>query len=1007
MNKVLKFRKSIVALLLLSLLVGTMPVCRVSAANNGTETESENTVEITEEVHLYSADDFMDFAKNCGYDAYSMGKRFILEKDIALPSEFDGIPYFSGVFDGKDHTITYDMKHQGADFGLFRYLSSSATIMHFTVEGSLSVTGTKENIGGVVGVNYGTIFDVTMKGFVQGEKSTGGIVGLNKEKGLIRDCHNEAKILGTDETGGICGKNQGVIVSCTNDGEINTELLESVMEIGETIDVENLSVMQTVVTRNNMGGICGLSDGVIEECENAGTVGYEHTGYNVGGIVGMQSGMVMNCTNVAPVYGRKDVGGIVGQAVPFIQATYLSEHMDTVKSDLGSLMHTVQGISSSIDTSIQQGMNITQNMVDQYQADVATVSANISEIIGNVSSDNAEMNEYVKRIQADLDKLNNTDISAYDISDLDLSDLKVELEKEDLTPEELAALQEKKDALTVSINAASENYEKWKKNAEATSVDLQATMDDLQKNMNALQELYEETTENAGKTLEEQQANLTETLTDGPQYQNLEDFRNNITNGVNQVQGGFNNLHAGENKLAGDIYDNLAVLRGDEQFISDITSFETASQSYGTIMDCVNKGKITSDLNVGGIAGSMSVEYANDPEVDFDFSNTSVVVRATASDAIINCINYGVISLKRMSAGGICGTSQLGLIYNCESYNTMLSENGSQMGGIAGESDGAILHCYSFVTLIGSNTLGGIAGIGTEVSDCISITRIEGEGEYHGAILGQAAKDGSRSNNLFVAASLEGIDGISYVGIAERRTYDELIKIPDLPDGYKNVRILFMDKDVLIGDTVIAYGSVLQPSDYPAVEGEAMSYGDFDYDGEPVYENIILTMVYTAYDQAIGSEETLDDYKIMLVEGLFYQGTELSLSTNSAYVCKDKETLLYGYDWKLSGDRSLNEGDTYTCHLYAGNHKTVKVYAMLDTEWKEMPYEKDGSYITVEIPYGKSITVVSYKSSFEQFKPLIIVAGSAAILSLLILSIYAYNNKKSGLNEQKHKKEKR
>ncbi|MCQ2522239.1 MAG: hypothetical protein MJ105_07660 [Lachnospiraceae bacterium] len=998
MNKRMKLRSKIASLLLCSLLFGTFGAMQVHATED--EEDAVSVDAIVEEVRLYSADDFMDFAKNCGYDAYSMGKRFILERDIALPDTFDGVPYFSGVFDGQNHSISYQMKHQGADFGLFRYVSSSATVMHLSVSGNLSVTGTKENIGGVVGVNYGTIFDVSMVGTVIGEKVTGGIVGLNKETGVIRDCHSDVKVLGTDETGGICGKNLGVIVSCTNAGEINTELLEATMDIGDTIDVENLSIMQTVISRNNMGGISGLSQGVIENCDNEGMIGYEHTGYNVGGIVGMQSGMVMNCKNNAPVYGRKDVGGIVGQAEPFVEATYLSEHMDSVQTDLGSLMHSVQGISSSIDTSIQQGMNITQSMVDQYQADVATVSANITEIISNVSANNAEMNDYIKRIQKDLDDLNNADLSSYDTSNLDLSDLKLEIDKDDSLSGNLV----NPDKVTVSVNATSDNYEAWKKDADATSAQLQSTMNDLQKNMSGLQSLYEEQSKDAGKTIEEQQASLTDALTNGQQYQNVMAFQDNLSNGMSQVQAGFDALHAGENKLVGDIYDNLSVLRGEDQFIADITSYETAKETYGTIVGCVNMGKITSDLNVGGIVGSMSIEYARDPEADFDFSSASVVVRATASDAILDCKNYGVISLKRMSAGGICGVSQLGMIYNCESYNTLLSDNGSQMGGIAGESNSVISHCYSFVTLIGSSALGGIAGLGTEVTDCISITRIEGEGEYHGAVLGQAKDEGSRSNNIFVASNLEGIDGISYIGIAERRTYEDILKIPELPDGYKNVRILFMDKDVLIGDTTVAYGSVLQPADFPAVEGEAMSYGDFDYDGQPVYENLILSMVYTAYDQAIGCTETLDDYKIMLVEGTFYQGTELQLKKNETYPCKDKETLLYAYDWSLSGDLSLNAGESYTCHLYAGDAKSIRVYAYLDTEWKAMDYERDGSYVVVDVPYGKGIAVVSYLSSFERFKPLIIVAGSAAILCFIILGIYAYNNKKSNLSEGKKKK---
>ena len=74
-----------------------------------------------------------------------------------------------------------------------------------------------------------------------------------------------------------------------------------------------------IFSGEDTGGIAGYSDGVIIGCSNYGRVGYEHTGYNIGGIAGRQSGVVTSCTNIGTVYGRKDVGGIVGQMEPYIE----------------------------------------------------------------------------------------------------------------------------------------------------------------------------------------------------------------------------------------------------------------------------------------------------------------------------------------------------------------------------------------------------------------------------------------------------------------------------------------------------------------------------------------------------------------------------------------------------------------------------------------------------------------------------------------------------------------
>ena len=59
-----------------------------------------------------------------------------------------------------------------------------------------------------------------------------------------------------------------------------------------------------------MGGIAGISSGIIQSCTNYGTVGYQHVGYNIGWHRRRQSGYLNGCADRGVVYGRKDVGGI-------------------------------------------------------------------------------------------------------------------------------------------------------------------------------------------------------------------------------------------------------------------------------------------------------------------------------------------------------------------------------------------------------------------------------------------------------------------------------------------------------------------------------------------------------------------------------------------------------------------------------------------------------------------------------------------------------------------------
>lgn len=87
------------------------------------------------------------------------------------------------------------------------------------------------------------------------------------------------------------------------------------------------------------GGIAGLSSGKFTTASNTGTIGYQHVGYNVGGVAGRVSqGYLQNCTNTGAVYGRKDVGGIVGQLEPFLEISYLTDNLTKLDEESDTLI---------------------------------------------------------------------------------------------------------------------------------------------------------------------------------------------------------------------------------------------------------------------------------------------------------------------------------------------------------------------------------------------------------------------------------------------------------------------------------------------------------------------------------------------------------------------------------------------------------------------------------------------------------------------------------------------
>ncbi len=126
---------------------------------------------------------------------------------------------------------------------------------------------------------------------VQGDTQIGGIVGAISVSGQIVSCTFDGKVQATNATGGIAGHNAGIIRHCTNSGSVNTNNVDTALSLSDiqidtTLDLANLTTTQTFLTTTATGGIAGRNTGLIAVCENTGTVGYEHVGYNVGGIAG-------------------------------------------------------------------------------------------------------------------------------------------------------------------------------------------------------------------------------------------------------------------------------------------------------------------------------------------------------------------------------------------------------------------------------------------------------------------------------------------------------------------------------------------------------------------------------------------------------------------------------------------------------------------------------------------------------------------------------------------------
>ncbi len=341
-------RKILSALTAAALFVNILPC--VTFADGGERISSEK--------------DLTKFLESCTGDSFSKGRSFVLTTDIDLGGKkINGAPVFCGSFDGGGHTIkNYEIEFTGDDYtGFFNKLSEGASVTNLSLNGSIKkeesesggfsadeIRGELEknlgittestavdgaSFGGIVGFNEGTIKNCSYSGTIDAEKRAGGIVGENSEKGLIDTCVNYAKIDSTYISGGIAGDNEGRIRGSENKGEVCTDAEEN---------------------SSNIGGIAGFNEGVTETSVNSADVGESGFGTNIGGIAGKQCGVINGCENTGDIGGNKNVGGIVGIFVPYIDYDVSAEN---IKNETDKTKQAIRNSASEIQNELNKSVD--------------------------------------------------------------------------------------------------------------------------------------------------------------------------------------------------------------------------------------------------------------------------------------------------------------------------------------------------------------------------------------------------------------------------------------------------------------------------------------------------------------------------------------------------------------------------------------------------------------------------------------------------------------------------
>jgi hypothetical protein len=252
---------------------------------------SGGTGEPNNPYRIASAEDLNDI----GNYQEDWDKHFILTNDVNLAEytgkQFNIIGSFTGVFDGNNHKV-WSFTWSSIDsngIGLFGCIGAGGQIKNLALQNVDVNAVSGWSVGGLAGINSGTITNCYVTGSVSGYACVGGLVG-GYDDGTIIDCHLTGTVSGYACVGGLVGSNAtGTILKCYATGTFTGEF--------------------------GIGGLVGaagtiLSGGLISCSFASGTVAGNR---GIGGLVGeLQGGEILDCYATVDVDGNDWTGGLIG-----------------------------------------------------------------------------------------------------------------------------------------------------------------------------------------------------------------------------------------------------------------------------------------------------------------------------------------------------------------------------------------------------------------------------------------------------------------------------------------------------------------------------------------------------------------------------------------------------------------------------------------------------------------------------------------------------------------------
>mgnify|MGYP000258938491 FL=1 len=461
----------------------------------------------------------------------------------------------------------------------------------------------------------------------------------------------------------------------------------------------------------------------------------------------------------------------------------------------------------------------------------------------------------------------------------------------------------------------------------------------------------------------------------------LKDLNNSASGSVDTVADDLRDINSKFNEVSNTVLAAISAASDPASVISDGSQGNIDKITLGKTSACTNSGTVSGDVNTGGIAGSIAIEYELDPEDDVSADLDGEYRRQYEYRAVVQqCANTGAVSAKRSNTGGIAGRMDLGLIISCESYGSVESDSGSYVGGIAGLTAATVRSSYAKCTLSGKKYVGGIVGSGvaeksdgsaSTVTGCWSLVDITDCQQYEGAVSG--ADTGTFTDNYFVSDTLAGINRQSFAGRAEPVSFDTLAAAEGMPGGMTTFTLSFVSDGKVLTSRTFSYGASFDSSVYPPLPEKDGIYAHWDRtDLHDLHLDTVVTAVYDALLPTLSSEQTREDGRpVILAGGDFNDGdtmaaTALTLTPEEFHAADgslaDRAANWFSYlkdgqlppltvnrrvaeQWRVSLPDDGQETHTLR-YLPSQDASHLRLYVNDGGGWQAVSYDTVGSYLS-------------------------------------------------------------